>query len=890
MSRHAALHYLRVPRDAPWKWEEGGRVLAWKDGTTIAFREEIEVIVSRVSTTGLPPFPEVVLLLAACRGKLTELNQVPPEAFEGRGQLIQSLNRRREEQLENSLAPILQLPAELVEPPAGKALLVEAIAERLPRRSPEESEQIAAGLAEVWNEAELNTPRPDEEKFLFELTQLSLLDALVRHTVESLTLRLRTGLDALPEAAPEIGLPRGERARRLLEALAADEQLSGLARVVRDLMAALRLPRVLTQVDELAIGGAADIGNRGPLDRLLLSELAHDDLTLATRVALNEALYLRREPPAQRPERALAILLDCGLRMWGVPRVIGTAAALALVTGHASTGAVLTWRAEERRLAPVDLLDREGLEAHLAALATDLTPAQALPAVETELAQLPESDLVIVTHRDALGDRAFQAQLAQMKFDRGFLLLIERDGRVELHPLPWGAPRPLAQVQVDVNKLFAPPKQERPTAPLVTAGADDFPAIFRVQPFPLRLPVNGKMVYATTIDSGGMCVTADRRLLEWRSSDRGTRQLATDLPSGRTAWSHRDREDRIIVVNNARAGGDCVRVLVVAADAKSVQQVQIPWSDGQPAAWMDGGTLMLAQKNRVIAVSIAHAEVLADATVPADLRWLSGRYFSSNEGIQFASWHGSGVRWDSLMSGARLRRDEIKAVFDRDGIGAWVLTRDGRLLSPTGTVWLSTVYKVSDAVILDKGERIGVQRETDQGWAVIEVGAKNVRPVQRRPDHTPVVPPSRNLQSRFTAIWGAPGEPLRLRTPKGRWMEISARPDGELQLVESTVQQPESLAFPFENLRAPLSLGCSLRVAKWPGGSRAWIDSRGLLHLRSHDPAVSELSLALCCQTSLAGWCADGSRCGQPFYLDPGVEAQPALIRAALEQFCRHLC
>ena len=33
-----------------------------------------------------------------------------------------------------------------------------------------------------------------------------------------------------------------------------------------------------------------------------MSELAHDDLTLSARVALNEALYLRREPPVREAE------------------------------------------------------------------------------------------------------------------------------------------------------------------------------------------------------------------------------------------------------------------------------------------------------------------------------------------------------------------------------------------------------------------------------------------------------------------------------------------------------------------------------------------------------------------------------------------------------------
>ena len=78
-------------------------------------------------------------------------------------------------------------------------------------------------------------------------------------------------------------------------------------------------------------GGVADITNRGPLDRLLLSELAHDDLTLAARVALNEALYLRREPPMREPPGALGLLLDSGVRLWGIPRVLATAVALALI-------------------------------------------------------------------------------------------------------------------------------------------------------------------------------------------------------------------------------------------------------------------------------------------------------------------------------------------------------------------------------------------------------------------------------------------------------------------------------------------------------------------------------------------------------------------------------
>src|SRR5262245_9373952 len=68
-----ALAYFASGPDIPWAWD-GGDVLAWKDGDTIAFRPEVEAILRRLAPHGLPPFGALVLLLAACRDK------APPRA------------------------------------------------------------------------------------------------------------------------------------------------------------------------------------------------------------------------------------------------------------------------------------------------------------------------------------------------------------------------------------------------------------------------------------------------------------------------------------------------------------------------------------------------------------------------------------------------------------------------------------------------------------------------------------------------------------------------------------------------------------------------------------------------------------------------------------------
>ena len=68
--RELAVAYLRPAEGAPWQWAEGGRVLVWHDGTTVAFWEEVVSLVDCFAGPGpgLPPFGALVLLLAATRG------------------------------------------------------------------------------------------------------------------------------------------------------------------------------------------------------------------------------------------------------------------------------------------------------------------------------------------------------------------------------------------------------------------------------------------------------------------------------------------------------------------------------------------------------------------------------------------------------------------------------------------------------------------------------------------------------------------------------------------------------------------------------------------------------------------------------------------------------
>jgi hypothetical protein len=62
------------------------------------------------------------------------------------------------------------------------------------------------------------------------------------------------------------------------------------------------------------------------------------------------------------------------------------------------------------------------------------------------------------------------------------------------------------------------------------------------------------------------------------------------------------------------------------------------------------------------------------------------------------------------------------------------------------------------------------------------------------------------------------------------------------------------------------------RKTAWADGSEAIVDSRGLLHLRSADAALPEVTLVLVIGKAMAGWASDGTVFGSYYFTgeEPG--------------------
>ena len=99
-------------------------------------------------------------------------------------------------------------------------------------------------------------------------------------------------------------------------------------------------------------------------------------------------------------------------------------------------------------------------------------------------------------------------------------------------------------------------------------------------------------------------------------------------------------------------------------------------------------------------------------------------------------------------------------------------------------------------------------------------------------------------------------------------------------------------ALPFIDIPSPPGVGYTLKQVTWNDGSRAVLDSRGMLHLQSSDRTIPELTLVLC-EKHVSGWCSTGEVWGRDYFIDEqarGIrKTTPDQIMPILRRFLERL-
>ncbi len=531
------IHYLTPPVPGFWRWEQGSVVFA--SGETLTFREELLQLIVSLQPMGLPPMESLLLFLAASRdpwsGSLLGAWKASMRELDEEW-LARLLPDRWLDTVSRELAKVHGLSPSWRRSLRHKGVVAEVCFEDSETLSTPAHAQAVVNLLEMGFVPPEPTPTCDAEEAArgFVVGIRPLLEGFPELEEARLDTRMRTGLDAVPGKAALAEQALATQVRSLLDALEGDPEWAGLARLARHLMASVHVPRALGDLEELPLGGFSDLTNRGSLDRLLVSELAQDDLVLSAKLALNEALFLRRESPPKTPQMRRVLLLDNGIRLWGIPRLFAAAVALAMeAMTDRGTRVDVYVPVENQQLCQVTLHTYEGLVQALSPLHPHAHPGNALLELVRRVGEQKragEAEIFLLTHEDVLSDPAFRSviDLLQESF---FVGTVNREGRYRLHHVHPLGTRQLKEARLSLDAVMG---GERDAAALRrTRVPVHLPSIFHEHPFPIRLPVRvmrDRTVF--TCGDGIFKTTRDGRLLHFDDQERGGIQLCDHLPSG----------------------------------------------------------------------------------------------------------------------------------------------------------------------------------------------------------------------------------------------------------------------------------------------------------------------------------------------------------------------
>jgi hypothetical protein len=513
-----------------------------------------------------------------------------------------------------------------------------------------------------------------------------------------------------------------------------------------------------------------------------------------------------------------------------------------------------------------------------------------------------------------------------------YVAAVNRDGGFRLHVRSGRGGKLLREARLDLDTLLAPRPRSRPAVPLIDPTRDpSLPAILRVRPFPLRLPHGFDPERAWPVQWNGrehvLALTKDRRLMLWDEQGWAARQVSDSVPAGPLHWCEcRADEGRVQAVVGT-LGLHKLHLLTVDLEAVHSRCVPLnfdgppspPAAVGKPQGVAAHGGMLFVFFNRHVAVcERAEGTVCSWVPLSPSTRWQHGRFLLATEkgwceeGSWFAEAYdgGGATRSECIYNrnaprSLNLSDSIILMVEPPGGSGPVGLTESGCLFftgaEPELRDVLPGVRRVTVLAVSRTGERIVVAAEAMDPEApptiqVINLADNSVSEFDRLragPAYyaDPILRRRVQLQSvrrRFTAVTVDMHDALVLIGRRYRGWSIRVTASDCLMLMQSS--RPEVPFAEFRHIAGPPGVGYGLKAAVFADGSRVVLDSRGLLHLQSSDPALPQATLVLSGDSALAGWCSDGRVFGPEYFTGDRADASPAaVLREVLQPFVRRL-
>ncbi|MFK7820603.1 MAG: hypothetical protein AB8G99_17920 [Planctomycetaceae bacterium] len=862
--------YFDKAKSPFFKWGDHGNALLWDSGLTIAFAEEIVAIMRRTAKGRLPPFNTIAVLLSACRSNWpdartflenivpneTVLQQTTWEALQLRDALVQ-LDRIHgfPKHLRTSLEARCELFAMVLKNQYSHWMETEAnwLADQVEAGLAVDSRSMG-GFTESTRERESGTASQSEIRSLIS-DILWLKDGLEHIDPEQLEKQLKTGLpgDILPDETnddePDVST------RELIASLIDDDELGGIARLARNLFAVVHFPKPLGKQEDLPLGGVSDITNRGQLDRLLISELAHDDLTLAVRVAVGEAMYLRRESPPKSRSTTRHVLLDSGLAMWGIPRIYGIATTLAMAATTNDTTTLVAWRGDGPNLHEMNLSSRESLIEQMHYLSSHVHAGPALDEFLTLTTTDDVAESVVVTSQEIAGSDEFSGQLQDARGSAPvFVLAVARDGSIDFTAYTDRGKKRIRSARMELDSILSPPARES----VQDDSLDELPAIFSLDQFPLRFSHPPRTGALLDSDHGTIAVTKDGRVLLWEQKGLGAIQLSDQIGSGEVLWRGKCPLGQPMFVYGDQYSGE-LRIVRLQEDL-SIDVTPITTGNHTEHVCGHDGTIFVSDGSSMHAFTAGTSESIGSVEIPkgyrfrnrCDSRFSASSRFLTND----ADWAVVSLADSSPLFQRVPAPQDTKYLFHCVGYGPVARAGSGEVTR----LWNQKVVAWADAPISVSADGHRLQA----GRRLIDVPTLKLSNLPTGRDYASIEQPLRariremSGRNKFKAI-GIHDEQLLLVTNKGQKLTVETRPQPRLKslLGSHYSESLTSSVVRFEPTKSPAGTEYKLSVANFEDGSVAYLDSRFLLHLRSSNELIPEITIVLN-DGPLSGWCEHG--------------------------------
>ena len=896
-----AIRYLLHPTGAYWSWTLEWDAAQWHNGETIAFVKEIGRVLSDLSenqTKGLPPLGAVLLVLTATRGK----GPASRNFFEGMLTSLASRSLVSTEQVERLLTvleSIRQLPTQwTIE---AKSAIASIVFENS-RRGPADVglkaiELLESDIREIWSDATAVMTRLSATEH-FEKDALAFGHQIPEITEARLAARLKMGLDDVPDAVETEKLPEPETVRALMEELANDPKHFLFARAAIRFASLVSIPKPFSRADETEQVGVSDITNRGRLDRLLMTELANDDLMLAVRIANNEAMYLRQETPAAVTKQNRIMVFDHGLHSWGMPRLLASALGMAFVSQHNDdTGQTETrcFSALGNRLVPGSLRTRNGVVEHLNRLDPALCMMDCFPAIDDLLKQeQSRCELILFSDTRTWASTEFRFELEQFRIatqtlvSTFFIAVVDREGRTDLIELTSSGNKQARSIKIDIEELIRNP-------PVNKRVGGSLPAIFGIGHMPLRLTSGG--IYANKIWPIGnepdalLTLCKDHRVLLFDSNTRGGNQVADKIRQAPVLWYSRTAQQGVW---KAIVGVDQhmnYRLLKFDEAKRAVEEIPLQIHQ-RPSHFCDHqGTVFAVIGDEVMTIDQQTGQLSLMRTKTGEGTW-QGRFLKRNDEVFAVAIRGDGPYMLNVPVPKNLKG--INHVYECNSVEGPVM------VDHVGNAYFGETINTRDFQDSIDVKEIDpftggffCQSMRGGNFHVDSLGSRELQPASSgsiKHHWIKRLAPDNWMRRKFkqVSLWSHGG--LSIESKGGAPMEF-IQLGTQLYLRVKKTQIQKLSAKRFESMPSPEGTKIELSKASWDDGSEAWLDSRGLLHLSSSDTELPELTLTLTDRTC-AGWCSDGTIFGnRDFLSDPAALRKPIPeVLELIHRFVQRIC